>query len=200
MRFFGVHEVRLFTKTGTKAGYFESFDTALQVVENEAEYKSAYFTLNPLNVPVSIERGRLIAARNTAGDEDVMRRVRLLLDFDPERPTGQTGTDAEKATAREQAEACREWLRERGWPAPSVCDSGNGYHLLYGVDLPNDANSTDLVKRFLVGMEARFPLIDVVNYNASRLCKLPGSGRAKANTARSGHTAAVRFLSTAVAS
>ena len=172
--FHGVHEVRLFTKTGTKAGYFESFDAALQAVENEAEYKSAYFTLNPLNVPASFERGRLVSARNTAGDEDVTRRVRLLLDFDPERPAGTNSTVGEKATALEQAEGCREWLREKGWPEPSFCDSGNGLHLLFGVDLPNDADSTDLVKRFLVGMKARFPLVDLVNYNASRLCKLYG--------------------------
>ena len=38
-----------------------------------------------------------------------------------------------------------------GWPAPIVIDSGNGFHLLYRIHLPNDDGSKALSKYSLVG-------------------------------------------------
>jgi hypothetical protein len=37
-------------------------------------------------------------------------------------------------------------LASEGWPAPLLSDSGNGAHLLYPIDLPNDPESSELVK------------------------------------------------------
>jgi hypothetical protein len=98
---------------------------------------------SPIN-PASLTR-----TGNTAGDADIERRVRLLIDLDPERKPGTNSTAAEKQIARDQAEAVREYLKSRGWPEPMLCDSGNGWHLLYSVDLPNDVASTELVRNVL---------------------------------------------------
>ncbi len=45
-----------------------------------------------------------------------------------------------------RAREVRDHLRGQGWPEPVVGDSGNGAHLLYRADLPNDPESLKLVK------------------------------------------------------
>ncbi|HQT96235.1 MAG TPA: hypothetical protein PK435_16540, partial [Thermoanaerobaculaceae bacterium] len=109
-----------------------------------------------------------------------IRRLRLLLDFDPTRPDKNTSsTDAEKAAALALAIQVREYLTGRGWPAPILGDSGNGYHLVYGINLPNDNPSTWLVEWVLKGLDRRFSSsavkVDTSVYNAGRISKLYGT-------------------------
>jgi hypothetical protein len=70
-------------------------------------------------------------------------------------------------------------LRAAGWPDPVVPDSGNGAHLLYGVDLPNDSRTTELVKGILAGVAARCATDDVTVdqtvFNAGRITKVYGT-------------------------
>ena len=58
-----------------------------------------------------------------------------------------------------------------------MADSGNGYHLLYRIDLP--AADGGLVERVLKSLAARFDnehvKIDQSVYNPARICKLPGT-------------------------
>ncbi len=78
---------------------------------------------------------------------------------------------------------CREWLAEQGWPAPILADSGNGAHLLYRIDLPNDDASTKLLRSVLQAIADRMSddRVDVDKgvYNAARICKLYGTLSAK---------------------
>jgi hypothetical protein len=176
--FHGVHEVRLIRPSGVAVGYFDSWDAALRVVENEpSQYKACYFTLNPIKLPAQIPLNpqTLTPSRNAAGASDIVRRVWLLVDLDPERPSGTNSTEAEKQTAHEQADSLRKYLASRGWPEPIFCDSGNGWHLLYCVDLPNDNASTELVRGVLARLHDKFPMVDAGNYDAPRLCKFYGS-------------------------
>jgi hypothetical protein len=176
--FHGVHEVRLFRPNGVAVGYFDSWDAALLAVENEpSQYKAAYFTLNAINLPAGIPLNprALTPSRNAAGAADIARRTWLLVDLDPPRPAGTNSTDAEKQAAREQAERVREYLDGRGWPEPVLADSGNGWHLLYRIDLPNDDNATVLVRGILARLHQLFPMVDEGNFDAPRLCKFYGS-------------------------
>jgi len=159
-------------------GYFDDWDAALRVIENErTTYKAAYFTLNPIKLPaeIPVNPQALASSRNTASDSDITMRVRLLVDLDPPRPAGTNSSEAEKQAAREQAERVREYLRSRHWPEPMLCDSGNGWHLLYRVDLPNDSRATELVRGVLARLHQLFPMVDAGNFNASRLVKAYGS-------------------------
>jgi P4 family phage/plasmid primase-like protien len=176
--FHGVHEVRVLRPTGVAVGYFDSWEAALRTVENEpSQYKGAYFTLNPINLPATkpLNPRGLKPSLNAAGDSDIVRRVSLLVDLDPPRATDTNSTDAEKEAAREQAARLREYLGCRNWPEPMLCDSGNGWHMIYPVDLPNDDHSTELVRGVLARLKQLFPMVDAGNFNPSRVCKLYGS-------------------------
>ena len=97
-------------------------------MENEPQYKAAYFSLNPIKLPagIPVNPASLNPARGAAATSDIARRIWLLIDLDPPRPAGTNATDSEKEAARVQAEGVREWLGSRGWPEPIFCDSGNG--------------------------------------------------------------------------
>ncbi len=56
-----------------------------------------------------------------------------------------------------------------------LCDSGNGWHLLYRIELPNDEHSKALIEKFLSRLKQLFPMVDAGNFNASRVCKIYGS-------------------------
>ena len=176
--FHGVHEVRLFRPTGIAVGYFDNEESALRAVESEpTQYKAAYFTLNPLKLPggIQVNPASLRSSSNAAGASDIERRVWLLIDCDPPRESKTNSTAEEKQAARLEAERIREWLQSHGWPEPALADSGNGWHLLYRIELPNDDASKRLLERFLSRLKQHFPMVDAGNFDAPRLCKMYGS-------------------------
>ena len=78
--------------------------------------------------------------------------------------------------------------KPKRWPAglpgsvsrsPIKADSGNGAHLLYRIDLPNDEAATALVKSCLATLDALFSdervSVDTANFNAARIWKLYGT-------------------------
>jgi hypothetical protein len=118
----------------------------------------------------------------TTGDtEDILARRWLLLDIDSGQPAGTNSTDAEKATTFEMLTAITHYLTERGFPAMAVCDSGNGWHGLIRVDLPNTPEMADTVRRFLKAIAKRFDgqygsaHLDTTVFNAARIVKAYGS-------------------------
>ncbi|HEY6444961.1 MAG TPA: phage/plasmid primase, P4 family [Acidobacteriaceae bacterium] len=179
--FTGMHEVRVMNPAEEIfAGYFDSEVTALSAVEQLGNYTAAWATLNPLSADALtpetvINPAELARTYKTAADAHIDRREWLLLDFDPPRPSGTNSTDTEKAGAHQQAEQCRGELAALGWPAPVVIDSGNGYHLRYHINLPNDAAAHELVRSVLHSLAERYSMLDVTNHNAARVAKLPGT-------------------------
>ena len=77
------------------------------------------------------------------------------------------------------------WVTIAG-PSPIYADSGNGAHLLYAIDLPNDDASRELLQNclaacaFMVGDDV--VKVDTSVYNASRICKLYGTMACKGAT------------------
>jgi hypothetical protein len=142
-------------------------------VWSQAGMKGVYFTLNPVRPD----------ARPAAGvkDEHIAKRALLLVDCDPQKAVegDANAADPEKQLAYDKAVEVRNYLRGEGWPEPVLADSGNGYHLLYRIDLPNDDASTVLLHNTLRALAARFDTdavkIDPRNRNASRITKLYGT-------------------------
>jgi hypothetical protein len=93
-------------------------------------------------------------------------------------------SDAEKALAWETIQAVRDHLGGRGWPAPILADSGNGYHLLYRIDLPADDGGQ--VRRLLHALGERFDTdkvkIDRAVFNPARICKAYGTWSRKGDS------------------
>src|SRR5690606_37816590 len=113
-------------------------------------------------------------------DADIIRRRWFPVDIDPVRPSGVSSNEEEHQAALARAVEISEFLgREQGWPAPVMADSGNGAHLLYRIDLPNDNESRDLVKRCLEVLDAIFSdcacAVDTANFNAARIWKMYGT-------------------------
>ncbi len=176
-------------RLGTISGYFDNFtELAAAVEKHSGNFEGVYYTLNPVN-PALLARANNNTkeyAQATTNDRDIVRRRWLLIDIDPVRPAGVSSSDGEKQAARLKAKEVRAWLGERDWPAPLAADSGNGYHVLYRIDLENNEESTVLIKSCLATLASKFDedtiKIDTTVYNAARIVKAYGSMAAKGDS------------------
>jgi len=169
-------------KPQTVSGYFrvpEHMPNLLNAVSQLDQAGGVYVTLNPVH-PSLLSRyhARVQSSpENTTSDQEIVRRMRLLVDIDPTRFTGIGASEAEKLAAWEVALRVRDDRKAKGWTEPLVCDSGNGYHLIYAVDLPPDDGGK--VKMILNSLATRFntsqATIDTSTFNPSRIVKLPGT-------------------------
>lgn len=186
----GVVELRILhaEKAGTVSGYFDS--EHWQALAEEAFRWSGlapavYVTLNPVHRDLMARASNRAKpfAKETTADADILRRFWFMIDFDPKRPSGISATDAEHQAAIDLAIQCRDWLMAMGFPASIVADSGNGAHLLFRCDLPNEPAITELFKRCLGAIAAKWDnaavTVDRKVYNAARIWKLYGTAAAK---------------------
>jgi putative DNA primase/helicase len=141
--------------------------------------KGVYITLNPVD-PSLLARShnRFSESKDGAStaDKHILRRRWLLVDCDPQRHAGISASDDEKELARLKAVTIQEGLREEGWPEPVVADSGNGYHLLYRLELPADSELVKSCLEFLSGQFSDDSVhIDTSVFNPARIVKLYGT-------------------------
>lgn len=182
----GVCEIRVLKNDAYKStysGYFNSFEQALTEAARYDGLGNVYFVMNPVTPDVMSRRsaGKIVKVGQgeTTKDADIAARRWLLFDFDPERSSGISATNEEKAAALAVMENASRVLAMHGFFPPVVCDSGNGYHLLYRIDLPNDADATKLVKDVLGAASLLFSTgtvkVDRQVFNAARITKFYGS-------------------------
>jgi hypothetical protein len=176
-----------YPRSHTVSGYFDDLEKLTQGAASLSKAKGIYFTPNPLK-PALLSRAanrlRVVDRHDPlTSDGDVLSRRWLLIDADPVRPAGISSTDAEHELALARMHDIHVWLQGQGWPAGIEADSGNGGHLLYRVDLPNDEASTQLLKHCLEALAATFDdqrvTIDCTVYNAARIWKLYGTKACK---------------------
>jgi hypothetical protein len=169
----------------TLAGYFErdkvdELAGALHLVDTAA---GVYVTLNPV-LPDLLARcaNRLQwSDRGTqTKDEHIVSRRWLPIDCDPVRPAGISSTDAEKSTAIDAAAKVQAGLCSMGWPSPACIDSGNGYHLLYPIDVATDDDGLiHQVLRAIARASSDAVKIDTAVANPARIWRLPGTWNRK---------------------
>ena len=173
-------------RRNTVSGYFSDMGRMAQsAVAMSGKAEGVYVTLNPVK-PDLLARAsnRLIEfAKHATKDSDVLCRCWFVIDLDPVRAAGISSTDAEHDVTLERARQVRDWLRMQVWPDPVLADSGNGAHLLYRLDLPNDDSSAELLKSCLAALALRFEdsavKVDLETHNASRIVKVYGTLAAK---------------------
>jgi hypothetical protein len=168
-------------REGTVSGYFDDIPTLARELASRNGDVGVYVTMNPCN-PALLARCKNRVqpwAKELTTDKDILRRHWLLIDCDPTRPAGISSSKEEHSAALALAQKVRDELRQKGWPRPVLANSGNGYHLLYRIDLPNNEGARDLLKQILAALAAEFDTeevkIDRNVFNASRIVKVYGT-------------------------
>jgi hypothetical protein len=168
-------------RRGTISGYFNDWDALAHHADAlSGQAEGVYITANPVAPDLARCANHVVDfARHTTTDADIIRRRRLLIEFDPCRASGISSTDIEHQAALDRARRVRDWLGARGRVGSILADSGNGGHLLYPIDLPNDGPSATLLKRCLDALDLQFSdgqvIIDSGTANAARLVKVYGT-------------------------
>lgn len=185
----GVFEVRCLGNLAKNvfSGYYDANHLKkaakdILVLDHQQGSKGIYLTLNELNPALLARRQNKIERANgpTTSDGEITRRRWLLVDVDPIRLAGISSSDEEHAAALDLAgEIAKELTDNWNFPAPILADSGNGAHLLYRIDLPNDDEHTTLVTNCLKALAATYSGngcdVDTTVYNAARICKIHGT-------------------------
>lgn len=133
-----------------------------------------YWSINPVRQAAT---HALELGMGAPKDQEVAARRILPIDIDPKRKSNFSATDAEKQHARSKTYEVARFLNRLGWPQPAIVDSGNGFHLLFRVDLPTDDGG--LIHSVLRTLQQKFSdehvEIDTKVANAGRVLKFPGT-------------------------
>ena len=181
-----VFEVRVIGTASRKdiiSGYFQDADTLFQKFDTiDLRKRNVYITLGEVREECfsrsQCERFESNPAVTT-NDNDIIAYRWLFIDLDPVRPTGISSSDEQLERAEELRNVVYEYLKSLGFPEPVKAMSGNGYHLLYRVDIQNDEKGRALIEKCLKNLASLFDnddvKIDTTNSNPSRICKLHGT-------------------------
>jgi len=168
----------------TAAGWFDDWD---KLADHALKYEKRspygiYVVANPLHTGCLARLGNSTKdwVKTTSSDRDIIRRNWLLIDLDTDRPSNVSSTDAELQVAIDRAKVIIAWLEDELAFSPGIrAHSGNGIHLMYRVDLPNDDASEKLVHECIAAIGAKHGgngiLIDQTVFNAARIWKLYGT-------------------------
>jgi len=180
-------ELRALFTRGRKyvtSGYYDGDhrdDLIREAARLNKDGAAVYVTLNVIDPQLLGRYANRIEDRAavTTSDANVIRRRWLLIDLDPVRPKDTSATEVQLAASKALGRECFKMLRGEGWPDPVVAWSGNGVHLLYPIDLPNDPETTAIVKGALQGLAQRFNTdgvkLDQSGFNAGRIVKPYGT-------------------------
>ena len=158
--------------------------------------KGIYVTLNTTNPDLLLRRKNrmdtFVKKNELTCDDDITNWDYLPIDIDPMRPAGISSTDAELTSAYEVAVAVANYLVERGFSRPLIAFSGNGWHLLFKINLPRSKENDEVIKKILDALAEKFDTkpkydedgneipqikigVDTSNNNPSRIFKLYGT-------------------------
>lgn len=183
----GVIEIRAMDGK-TFSGYFKDREHLIDSLRQNDD-KTWYFVMNDIADACysreQCERIMPISSKSvkTTSDKEITAIKWVMIDADPIRPSGVSSTNDEKAQAKQTIGNVYNYLRGIGFSEPIVCDSGNGYHLLYSVNY--SADQSEETKKFLQALDMLFSdkavSIDTTVFNPARITKVYGT------IARKGH-------------
>ncbi|WP_187423317.1 DUF927 domain-containing protein [Streptococcus sp. Marseille-P7375] len=174
---YGIQKINLRSlgKQATKnlVSQIECLDVATHV-SNNAEY-AYYTTFNRISNDCEL-------GKHAIKDSDVSAYRFMLIDIDPERPSGTCATEAEKQSAVSLADDILDWFityeilnKDR----VIIADSGNGIHFLVPLDFLPANTTKGKIKEILGLLDKKFSnqqaKIDVTVFNPSRITRLYGT-------------------------
>jgi putative DNA primase/helicase len=154
---------------------FQSHEEAAKYaakVSKRSNTIAVWTNLNRINPEAKIEK--------LVKDEHIIRRVHILMDFDPIRPDDSNSTEEELKAAIAVAIKAAWYLHDKGVPGFIFLISGNGAQLVAVIDEPPEGN---IVERVLKGLNNQFKTdrvkVDCRVTNAGRVTKLAGTAARK---------------------
>jgi hypothetical protein len=193
----GVVEIRALGVAGrsnrTDSGYFDDFSEAGRCAATLTKIsRGVYFTVNPCDQELLARAKNRIEtfAQNTTANHDISHRTFLFIDADANRPKGISSTDEKLFRATSvTCEMVDDLTRNHGFTEPVVAMSGNGSHVHFSIDLPNDDESLKLVGDVLDVFDKIYSTdkvtIDQAVKNAARICRLYGMYARKGDSTES---------------
>lgn len=181
-----IYEIRAIQRNDGKrhivSGYFDNIrDFSREAERLTQDYKAVYFTLNPVLASFASRMNTIHDTKNTTKDEHTRCRHWLPIDLDPVRDTDTSSSLEELKAAEWRGEEIIEYLNSEGWGEYRMLTacSGNGIHILYAIDLPNNDESKQAVANFLKALSSKFTddkvNVDTTVSNASRIWKVYGT-------------------------
>ena len=160
------------------SGYFDNIESLLMELPRITTAKGIYFIPNPVDESLLARSyNRLDYAKTTTSDSDIISRNWFLVDVDPKRASGIPADDLEREHASKTIEKIKLFLSELGFKEPIVADSGNGFHLMYHIDIPTEDDG--LLSACLNALAYKFNSdnvdVDVKVGNPARIWKLYGT-------------------------
>ena len=179
-----VFEVRAIgtAKKDILSGYFRDAETLLKAFDTiDLRQRNIYITLGKVKDEcfARSQSERFLKSPQTSSDTEIVSYRWLFVDLDPVRTAGISSSNAELKDAEELSHTVLQYMRDLGFEPPVIAASGNGYHLLYRIDVLNDESGRALIAKCLKVLSALFDSnkvkIDTTNSNPSRICKLHGT-------------------------
>lgn len=180
--------VQIFVKnvSGNKesfVGYYdrEHLDQLKADVSNySGKAEGIYYSLHAVT-PECLDRSKNcllpVYKAKSAKNADIVKRRLFLVDIDPVRSGTISATNEEKAAASQTASRILRWLLAQGWPHPVIVDSGNGYHLIFLINLPvdDDGITRNCLRALAVKFDDEKAKVDSTVFDLTRISKLPGT-------------------------
>ena len=169
-------------KQKPSVGYFKNVDVLLkELKKQQLKGTNVYITLQKIKDACYSREQRdcFVMGASTTSDNDVEGYNWLMIDLDPERPSGVSSSEDELKEAKGTGNRIYKYLNELGFEKPLLGFSGNGVHLLYKVRIANTKDRENLIKNCLKALNLLFGnekvKVDCANFNPSRICKLYGT-------------------------
>ena len=179
-----VFEVRVIgtAKKEIISGYFCDANTLLEAFDTiDIRRRNVYITLGKVKEEclARAQSERFLQTQQTTSDTEIEKYRWLFVDLDPVRTAGISSSDAELKEAEMLSDTIAAYMSGLGFEEPVRAMSGNGFHLLYRIDIKNTAQNQVLIERCLKVLASIFDSntvkIDTTNSNPSRICKLHGT-------------------------
>ena len=156
-----LYEIRILIGSGkrkqTISGYFKGTKN-LEAAFNKIDLRRAnvFYSLNEIAEECysKEQHERFLQIDDTTSDSDIIAYRWFLVDVDPKRKSGISSTNEELEAAKLTASRIKEYLNILGFKKPIEALSGNGCHLLYAIDLPNNDENEKLLKQCLYALDA----------------------------------------------
>ena len=146
-------EIRIIENSRTNySGYFVNADNLINALKKLRSAGNVYITLNNINDACydRVQKDKFVKnPKATTSDNDVNNYEWLMIDLDPKRPTDTSSTDEQIEKAKKMGNKIYGFLNQLGFEKPITAYSGNGVHLLYGIDMDTSTDNVNLLKMAL---------------------------------------------------